>query len=126
MYSFQNTLMEKLVEECDVLQDKALAQQLCMNQLEGRLHVQPGVDLGAQSLACLLTHLSVVLRPSASLHKLLNPLFCIAFQPAHMLVNTFILFADSCEFVFCLQRSKFLHCFALFIDDGYLHAFVYF
>jgi hypothetical protein len=84
---FQNKTMEKLVEECETLQDKALAQQLCMNQLEGRLHIQPSLDLGAQSMACLLTHFSVALTTSTRLTNLLNPLYCMAFQPAHMLVR---------------------------------------
>ena len=61
-----------------------------MNQLGeagSLLCVQPGQDLGVQSLACLLTHLRLALRPGTSASHLLSPLYAFIFQPAKMAVR---------------------------------------
>ncbi|KAL8581507.1 hypothetical protein ACOMHN_042900 [Nucella lapillus] len=85
--------VRKLIQGCDALQDKALAQQLCDNQLGAAgsaVQVRADQDLGAQSLLCVLTHLCLVLRPGASpAPPLLAPLAALAFQP-HTMANTFL------------------------------------
>ncbi|XP_076466869.1 E3 ubiquitin-protein ligase rnf213-alpha-like [Babylonia areolata] len=85
--------VRQLIQNCDALQDKALAQQLCDNQLGeagSLLQVCVDQDLGTQSLLCVLTHLRLALRPRASpAPSLLSPLSALLFQPATM-VNAFL------------------------------------
>ncbi|XP_076467024.1 E3 ubiquitin-protein ligase RNF213-like [Babylonia areolata] len=85
--------VRQLIQSCGALQDKALAQQLCDNQLGeagGLLRVCVDQDLGTQSLLCVLTHLRLALRPRAGpAPSLLSPLSALLFQPATM-VNAFL------------------------------------
>ncbi|XP_070188878.1 E3 ubiquitin-protein ligase rnf213-alpha-like [Littorina saxatilis] len=79
--------VKKMIQGCDILQDKAVAQQLCENKvgaIASPLRVRPNQDLGEQSLVCLLTHLQLVLRPGAYRSHLLFPLSALVNQPADM------------------------------------------
>ncbi|KAL8623378.1 hypothetical protein ACOMHN_065912 [Nucella lapillus] len=78
----------KFVQDCDIIKDKELARQVCENTLGEAgcaLHIQTRGGLGAQSMACVLTHLKVALRADAQhASPLLKPLRLLSSHPYHM------------------------------------------
>ncbi|PVD28712.1 hypothetical protein C0Q70_11306 [Pomacea canaliculata] len=80
------------VKDCDVIQNKALAQQLCQNQLGAPgspLYIQQGQDLAEQGLVCFLAHLLIVLCRHEQTSQLLLPLSSLIHQPGSM-TNSFL------------------------------------
>ncbi|XP_070190023.1 E3 ubiquitin-protein ligase rnf213-alpha-like [Littorina saxatilis] len=106
--------VKAFIQDCAVLREKALAQQLCNNQLGdawSSLHVQQTQDLGQQSLGCLLTHLWLTLRPGARPSNLLHPLSDFVFQPATMM-NAFLptMPQDNLQEVLAVLNEKVWQC----------------
>ncbi|KAK7494871.1 hypothetical protein BaRGS_00013998, partial [Batillaria attramentaria] len=123
------TTMKSIVQECDAVQDKELGVQLCENRLGpagSPLCVHQAQDIGLQSLACILTHLKLALRPTAAGSHLLHPLHQLIFQPAAM-NQAFLptMPQDNLDEIMAATRERLWHCpngHRYLIGDGYVPA----